>query len=36
MKIPKPAAGDRERFTALIPEASQVEVKPMSGNLAYS
>ena len=33
MKIPKPTAGDRERFTALIPEASQVEVKPMFGNL---
>jgi hypothetical protein len=33
MKIPKPTAGDRERFTALVPEASQAEVKPMFGNL---
>jgi TfoX/Sxy family transcriptional regulator of competence genes len=33
MKIPKPAEGDRERFTALVPEAPQVEVKPMFGNL---
>ena len=33
MKIPKPTAGDRERFTALVPEAPQVEVKPMFGNL---
>jgi hypothetical protein len=34
MKIPKPTEGDRERFTALVPEAPQVEVKPMFGNLA--
>jgi hypothetical protein len=33
MKIPKPTAGDCERFTALVPEASQAEVKPMFGNL---
>jgi hypothetical protein len=33
MKIPKPTEGDRERFTALVPEAPQVEVKPMFGNL---
>ena len=33
MKIPKPTAGDRERFTTLVPQASQVEVKPMFGNL---
>src|SRR5215470_13800641 len=33
MKIPKPTEADRERFTALVPEAPQVEVKPMFGNL---
>jgi TfoX/Sxy family transcriptional regulator of competence genes len=33
MKIPKPTEGDRERFAALVPEAAQVEVKPMFGNL---
>jgi LmbE family N-acetylglucosaminyl deacetylase len=30
---PGPTEGDRERFTALVPEAPQVEVKPMFGNL---
>jgi TfoX/Sxy family transcriptional regulator of competence genes len=33
MKIPKPTQADRERFTGLVPEAPQVEVKPMFGNL---
>jgi TfoX N-terminal domain len=33
MQIPKPAAGDRERFTALVPDIPGVEVKPMFGNL---
>ena len=33
MKIPKPADADRERFTGLVPDAPQVEVKPMFGNL---
>ena len=33
MKIPKPTKDDRERFNALVPEAPQVEVKPMFGNL---
>ncbi len=33
MKIPKPTEADRERFTALVPDAPGVEVKPMFGNL---
>src|SRR5689334_25422308 len=33
MKIPKPTEADRERFTGLVPDAPQVEVKPMFGNL---
>ena len=33
MKIPKPTDEDRERFTALVPNAPGVEVKPMFGNL---
>jgi TfoX/Sxy family transcriptional regulator of competence genes len=33
MKIPKPTVADRERFTAMIPDTAQVEVKPMFGNL---
>ena len=33
MKIPKPTEADRERFTALLPSAPGVEVKPMFGNL---
>jgi TfoX/Sxy family transcriptional regulator of competence genes len=33
MKIPKPTEADRERFTAMIPDAAHVEVKPMFGNL---
>jgi len=33
MKMPKPTDADRERFTALVPNAPGVEVKPMFGNL---
>src|SRR5690348_6317877 len=33
MKIPKPTEADRERFTGLVPDAPQVEIKPMFGNL---
>jgi TfoX/Sxy family transcriptional regulator of competence genes len=33
MQIPKPTDADRERFTALVPDAPDVEVKPMFGNL---
>ena len=33
MKIPKPTPADRDRFTALVPSADGVEVKPMFGNL---
>jgi hypothetical protein len=31
--MPKPTDADRERFTALVPDAPGVEVKPMFGNL---
>lgn len=33
MKIPKPTDADRERFRSLVPDATDVEVKPMFGNL---
>jgi TfoX/Sxy family transcriptional regulator of competence genes len=33
MKIPKLTDADRERFRALVPDASDVETKPMFGNL---
>jgi len=33
MKMPKPTDADRERFSALVPDAAGVEVKPMFGNL---
>lgn len=33
MKIPRPGEDDRARFHDLVPEAPQVEVKPMFGNL---
>ncbi len=33
MKIPKPSEADRERFTNLVPDALDIEVKPMFGNL---
>ena len=31
--MPKPTEADRERFTSLVPEAPDVVVKPMFGNL---
>ena len=33
MQMPKPTESDRERFTVLVPEAPDVVVKPMFGNL---
>ncbi|MBW3663459.1 MAG: TfoX/Sxy family protein [Actinobacteria bacterium] len=33
MKIPKPTNEDKERFRSLVPDAPEVEVKPMFGNL---
>jgi TfoX/Sxy family transcriptional regulator of competence genes len=33
VKVPKPTQADRERFTKLVPDAPNVEVKPMFGNL---
>jgi TfoX/Sxy family transcriptional regulator of competence genes len=33
MQIPKPTDADRERFSKLVPDAPDVEVKPMFGNL---
>jgi TfoX/Sxy family transcriptional regulator of competence genes len=33
MKIPKATEDDRERFTAMVPDAPHVAVKPMFGNL---
>jgi hypothetical protein len=33
MKIPKPTDAGRARFTALVPDRPDVEVKPMFGNL---
>jgi TfoX/Sxy family transcriptional regulator of competence genes len=33
MEMPKPTEADKTRFRALIPEAPDVEVKPMFGNL---
>ena len=33
MQVPKPTEADKERFTELVPEAPDVEVKPMFGNL---
>jgi TfoX/Sxy family transcriptional regulator of competence genes len=33
MQIPKPTDADKERFRALVPDDSRVEVKPMFGNL---
>ena len=34
MKMPKPSDSDLERFRSLTPEAHDVEVKPMFGQLA--
>ena len=36
MKMPKPTDEDKERFRALVPHESGVEVKPMFGNLGAS
>jgi TfoX/Sxy family transcriptional regulator of competence genes len=33
VKIPKPTDADRDRFTALVPDAPAVEIKPLFGNL---
>ena len=33
MKIPKPTDADRDWFRSLVPDAPNVEVKPMFGNL---
>jgi TfoX/Sxy family transcriptional regulator of competence genes len=33
MKMPKPTEAARERFSALVPDADGVEVRPMFGNL---
>jgi TfoX N-terminal domain len=33
MTMPRPTDADRERFTALVPDAPGVEVRPMFGNL---
>ena len=34
MKIPKPSEADKERFIELVPEAPNVDIKPMFGNVA--
>lgn len=34
MEIPKPTDADKEFFRSLVPEAEEVEVKPMFGNVA--
>jgi TfoX/Sxy family transcriptional regulator of competence genes len=33
MQVPKPSEGDKEFFRSVVPEAPEVEVKPMFGNL---
>ncbi len=33
MQVPRPTEADKERFRALVPSASNVEIKPMFGNL---
>ena len=33
MQIPKPTDADRERFHALVPDAPNVEARPMFGNV---
>ena len=33
MQMPRPTEADKERFTDLVPSKSNVEVKPMFGNL---
>ncbi len=34
MKIPKPTAAQKQRFTELVPDGPGIEVKPMFGNVA--
>ena len=34
MKIPKPSDEDKAYFVSIVPEATDVEIKPMFGNLA--
>jgi TfoX/Sxy family transcriptional regulator of competence genes len=33
MEIPKPSEADKEFFRSLVPEAADVEIKPMFGNI---
>jgi TfoX/Sxy family transcriptional regulator of competence genes len=33
VKVPKPTDAGRARFTSLVPEGADVEIKPMFGNL---
>lgn len=33
MQVPRPTAADKERFRTLVPTESNVEIKPMFGNL---
>ena len=33
MQIPKPSQDDKDFFTSLVPDAPDVEIKPMFGNL---
>jgi TfoX/Sxy family transcriptional regulator of competence genes len=33
MQVPRPTGADRERFTALVPDRPDVEVRPVFGNL---
>lgn len=33
MKVPRPSDEDRQRFERLVPDAPDIEVKPMFGNL---
>jgi TfoX/Sxy family transcriptional regulator of competence genes len=33
VKMPRPTEADKDRFRSLVPEAPDVEVKPMFGNL---
>jgi TfoX/Sxy family transcriptional regulator of competence genes len=33
MQVPRPTEADKERFRALVPVGSTIEVKPMFGNL---
>lgn len=33
MQVPKPTENDKDRFRSLVPDAADVEVRPMFGNL---